>query len=205
MNPPLTFDALNARGVPHAFTLRQDHIPTHLENVAAVLAFHGFDFRHLVRAEQTHGNQCAIVTAAQRQQTVPSVDALATDDPTVTLVIRTADCGPVFFFDPRRPAVALAHSGRKGTEGNIVAATIHAMIQTFQTNPSDLIAVLGPTIRVPDYDVPFADHILDQLTQLGVGHIIDSGLNTAADLTRFYSYRKEKGNTGRHFAAIHLP
>ncbi|GAB4240714.1 MAG: peptidoglycan editing factor PgeF [Candidatus Methylacidiphilales bacterium] len=202
---PLTFSFLDALGVPHAFTLRQDRIPTDLDKAGAVLALHGFDFRHLVRAEQPHGNRCAVVSANERGQTIPGVDALVTADPTVTLLIRTADCGPLFFYDSKQRVVALAHSGRKGTEGNIVAVTLQMMREAFGTRPDQVIAVLGPTIRVPDYDVPFADQILRQLAEAGVRQIEDSGFNTAADLSRFYSYRKEKGQTGRHFAAIHLP
>lgn len=202
---PLTFPALDRLAVPHVFTLRQNRIPTEVENAAAVLACHGFDFRHLVRAEQPHGNQCAIVSSADRGKSMPGVDALATNDPTVTLLIRTADCGPVYFYDPKQQAVALAHSGRKGTAGNIVRATVAAMMSAYNTRPEDVVAVLGPTIRVPDYDTPFAEEILAQLAAAGVGQIEDCGLNTAADLNRFYSYRKERGKTGRHFAAIHLP
>jgi copper oxidase (laccase) domain-containing protein len=35
-----------------------------------------------------------------------------------------------------------------------------------------------------------------------VGNFIDCGLNTASDLSRFYSYRKELGKTGRMMALI---
>ena len=65
-----------------------------------------------------------------------------------------------------------------------------------------MLAVLGPCIRPPHYDVDFASEILRQLRQAGVGEIVDSGLCTASDPTRFYSYRKEQGKTGRHFAAV---
>jgi copper oxidase (laccase) domain-containing protein len=62
--------------------------------------------------------------------------------------------------------------------------------------------VLGPCIRPPDYEVDFAREIQQQAKQAGVGLFHDSGLNTAADLSRFYSYRKEMGKTGRMLALI---
>jgi YfiH family protein len=202
---PLTFPSLDALGVPHVFTLRQDRIETTLENAGAILALHQFDFRHLVQAEQTHGNLAALVDSSHRGSRIPHADALITRDPTVTLVIRVADCGPIYFYDPIQQVVGLAHSGRKGTELGIAAATVSLMQQEAGSNPADLIAVLGPSIRTPDYDIDFTTAIGRQLRNLGITRFEDSGFNTASDLHRFYSYRKEKGKTGRHFAAIQLP
>jgi copper oxidase (laccase) domain-containing protein len=67
-----------------------------------------------------------------------------------------------------------------------------------------MLALLGPCIRPPYYDVDFASEIIRQLRLEKVGKVVDSGLCTAADLKRFYSYRAEKGQTGRHFAAFAL-
>jgi copper oxidase (laccase) domain-containing protein len=50
--------------------------------------------------------------------------------------------------------------------------------------------------------VDFAGEILRQMKAEGVGEIVDSGLCTASDPKRFYSYRREKGQTGRHFAVL---
>jgi hypothetical protein len=50
--------------------------------------------------------------------------------------------------------------------------------------------------------VNFAAEIIRQLEREGVGQIVDSGLCTAQDMKRFYSYRAEKGKTGRHFALL---
>jgi len=50
------------------------------------------------------------------------------------LVVRVADCGPVFFYDPVRQVIALA-TRTAGTEGNIVAETVSCLRVTFDTNP----------------------------------------------------------------------
>jgi len=63
---------------------------------------------------------------------------------------------------------------------------------------------LGPCIRPPYYDVDFPSEIMRQLKAEKVGKVVDSGLCTAADLKRFYSYRAEKGQTGRHFSVFSL-
>ncbi|MDC0321669.1 laccase domain-containing protein, partial [Akkermansiaceae bacterium] len=68
----------------------------------------------------------------------------------------------------------------------------------------DLVAVLGPCIRPPYYEVDFAKIIRDQAIRSGVlpENFHDCALCTASDLKRFYSYRREKGNTGRHLALL---
>jgi copper oxidase (laccase) domain-containing protein len=42
------------------------------------------------------------------------------------------------------------------------------------------------------------------LEQCRVGRVFDSGENTGSDLNRFYSYRMEKGLTGRMLALLAL-
>ena len=68
----------------------------------------------------------------------------------------------------------------------------------------DVTAVLGPCIRPPDYEVDFATTIAEQAKAAGVGAFFDCGCNTASDLERFYSYRKEHGTTGRMMALLTL-
>ena len=130
------------------------------------------------------------------------MDALITGEANVSLVVRVADCGPVWLHCGKTGAIGLVHSGRKGTELGIVSAAVQAMRKEFGAEPAAMMALLGPCIRPPHYDVDFASEILRQLQREGVGEIVDSGLCTASDPTRFYSYRKEQGKTGRHFAAV---
>lgn len=190
--------------VDYAFTTRISISPNPTSDGPNTLADQGFPCALWVQAEQTHGNGVAVVGVLDAHQTVPGVDALATDVPGLTLIIRVADCGPVYFVDPERRAIALAHSGRRGTEANIVARTLEAMQRAFGSDPADVHMVLGPCIRPPHYEVDFAAEIIRQVRHCGVAHAHDCGLNTAADLDRFYSYRMEKGKTGRHYAALRL-
>jgi len=157
-----------------------------------------------VQAEQIHGNLVASVSAQDHDSIIPQADALVTTDKNLALIIRTADCGPVFFYDPERQAIGLAHSGKKGTALNITAQVVRTMTEQFGTNPRDLIVVLGPCIRPPHYEIDFAAEIAEQAKATGVRHFHDCGLNTAADLGSFYSYRAEHGKTGRHYSMLSL-
>ena len=69
-------------------------------------------------------------------------------------------------------------------------------------DPANLIAVISPCIRPPNYEEDIPTAIKAQLVEEGVpeDQIHDSGLDTAADTKRFYSYRVEKGQTGRMLA-----
>jgi copper oxidase (laccase) domain-containing protein len=131
-------------------------------------------------------------------------DALVTRDPNVLLGILVADCCAVFLVDPRRNAIGLAHSGKKGTELNVVGAAVKKMAAEFGSDPADLVAQLSPCIRPPDYEVDFASEIVRELERAGVRRVFDSGENTAKDLERFYSYRMEEGRTGRMLALLAL-
>ena len=78
------------------------------------------------------------------------------------------------------------------------------MIERFGSNTAELIVQLSPCIHPPHYEVDFAAEILRQCRSLGVQQIHDSGTCTACDLQRYYSYRAEKGITGRMLAVIGL-
>jgi copper oxidase (laccase) domain-containing protein len=160
------------------------------------------------RAEQVHGNTVALVPctpqiiAPDGLPVVPGVDGLITAQPGVVLAIYVADCGAIWLADRKTGAIGLLHSGKKGTESNILQQALDLMTFHFGTRPGDVTAVLGPCIRPPDYEVNFAASIGRQAELAGLGNFIDCGLNTASDPARFYSYRKELGKTGRMMALI---
>ena len=198
----LRFPELEARGLFHAFTLRSvppmvsADVPQILEE-ARLPKDYGM-------GEQTHGAGVAVVNQGTKGKGIPAVDALITREKNLSLVIRVADCGPVWIHCGKTGGIGLVHSGRKGTEAGVVPATIRRMKEEFGSDPQEMLALLGPCIRPPYYDVDFASEIIRQLRLEKVGKVVDSGLCTAADLKRFYSYRAEKGQTGRHFAAFAL-
>jgi copper oxidase (laccase) domain-containing protein len=76
------------------------------------------------------------------------------------------------------------------------------MRRAYGTRPGNVVGVLGPCIRPPDYEIDFAATIGHQAAELGLGEWVDCGENTARDPARFYSYRREKGRTGRMLALI---
>jgi copper oxidase (laccase) domain-containing protein len=138
------------------------------------------------------------------QKEFPSCDGIITNQRGVALGIYVADCCAVYIVDPKTPAIGLVHSGRKGTELGVVTNATRQMIHRFGSDPANMIVQLSPCIRPPHYEVDFAAEIIRQCRALGVKEIHDSSICTACDLGRYYSYRAEKGKTGRMLAVLGL-
>ena len=165
----------------------------------------GFGGWPLFTAQQVHGNKIAVLDeVGSARGEFPACDGIITNQPGVALGIYVADCCAVYIVDPKTPALGLAHSGRKGTELGVVTNAIRQMVERFDSDPANMIVQLSPCIRPPHYEVDFAAEILRQCRALGVQHIHDSGTCTACDLGRYYSYRAEKGKTGRMLAVLGL-
>lgn len=168
-----------------------------------VLQEHGIEPKLLRRAQQMHGKQVAIVGDIGCSYPVEGVDGLFCGGVAdCCLGIYVADCAAVWIYDTESGARGLAHSGKLGTEQNIVGELLERMRKTLGVQPENCIAVISPCIRPPHYEVDIPTAIKAQLSEAGVlpENIVDSGLNTAEDLDTFYSYRAEKGCTGRMLA-----
>ena len=129
-------------------------------------------------------------------------DALITNLHGICLGIYVADCAAVCLYDPVRRAIGLVHSGKKGTELKIVPKTIAAMNCEYGCLASDIVASISPCIRPPHYEVDFAATIRTQLAESGVKQIYDEQICTFSHPEKYYSYRRERGLTGRMLALL---
>lgn len=173
------------------------------EHQRAALDALGFTGLPLARAGQVHSNEVAFVSEAASSP-APGADALVTTTRSIALGIHVADCAAIYFVDRHRRGIALAHSGRKGTELDIATATLKILLAATGAQPSDIIAQISPCIRPPHYEVDFAATIRAQLARAGVSEIHDSFVCTHANPALYYSYRREQGRTGRLLAALAL-
>jgi polyphenol oxidase len=157
----------------------------------------------LLTAQQVHGDKIALIDRpVDQDHEFPGCDGLIINQRKHAIGIHVADCGAVYIVDPKTPAIGLVHSGKKGTELAIAAKAIAQMRQYFGSAPADLIVELGPCIRPPHYEIDFAAKIIEQCRAAGVEKINDCGICTACDIDRYYSYRAEKGKTGRMLALL---
>jgi copper oxidase (laccase) domain-containing protein len=159
----------------------------------------------LLTGQQIHGNKVAVVERpVESDKHFAGCDGFITNQRRIALGVYVADCCAVYIVDSKTPAVGLVHSGRKGTELSVVTNAITQMMECFGSKPAELIVQLSPCIRPRHYEIDFAAEIIEQCRAQGVLQIHDSAVCTACDLGRYYSYRAEKGKTGRMLALIGL-
>ncbi|MCH7951369.1 peptidoglycan editing factor PgeF [Patescibacteria group bacterium] len=119
-------------------------IQSNIKNIAKQLKINPLDF---VQMRQVHKTHIARVGKAHRGTKIKEVDGLITDEPDAVLMLRVADCIPVFLLDPQTRAIGLVHSGWRGSIGKIILVAIEKMMLEFNTNPRDLHIALGPSIQ----------------------------------------------------------
>ena len=187
-------------------------------------------WRHtrLAEVQQVHGGAvAALLGPAVPHAPIAGCDALVTTVPALALVIRTADCLPVFFADAARGVIGLAHVGWRGVAAELPARVVAVFRHGFFSAPQGLRATIGPCIRACCYDVgpefagalaPFVRERAGrrtcdlvgatkaQLEASGVrgARIVDSGECTACHPQRWYSLRREGPDTGRLVSFIRL-
>ncbi len=107
----------------------------------------------LITLRQVHSNRVHIIEDNAAQWNGVEGDAMATRVQGIALAVKTADCLPVLIADPAGKAVAAIHSGWKGTLSGILPSAIREMQRAFGSDPSQLMAVIGPGIRKCCYEV----------------------------------------------------
>jgi YfiH family protein len=157
--PVITVPAFGSShdGVRHFFGTRH-RTPVAYETGVPVLDSAARDHAWTLSVKQVHGTDALVVdrpiTGADRFE--GGWDALITDQPGVTVVVRTADCVPVLLYDRRRKAVASVHAGWRGALAGIVPKTIELMVARFAVQPSDLRVSIGPSAGPCCYEVDHA-------------------------------------------------
>ena len=144
------------------------------ENFRRFTSAIGVPYDSIVMSDQTHTNNVRVITSDDcgngltRPKSFFDTDGLITNEPGVALFTSFADCVPLFFIDPVHKAIGLSHSGWRGTVTRIGKVTIDMMHNTYGSNPSDIIAAIGPSICSSCYEVSedvalkFAEEFKDQ-------------------------------------------
>lgn len=187
----------------------------------------------LAEANQVHGARILEVTEAGTHDA--DADALVTDAPRIAVAVRTADCAPLLLAaldaDGNAQQVAAVHAGWRGATAGIAGA---AVAHLAARAPARIVAAIGPTIGVEDFEVgdevvaaaraslagdepptrpgqsgkrhlDLVSLLVLQLERAGVAREhIDAVGGSTSDASRYFSHRRDRGVTGRHLSAIAL-
>jgi YfiH family protein len=137
-----------------------DDSETALNNRVDFCRILGIEAAEVVACQQVHGTGVMRVGRAQAgkgmfsyHSSLPNIDAMITDEPRLGLLTFYADCIPVYFLDPVRRAIGIAHCGWKGTMGRLAGHTASAMQDAFGSEIADIQAFIGPGIGGCCYDI----------------------------------------------------
>ena len=158
-----------AGGVVHGFSTRKGGVsqgmweslnlgvgrgddPDHVrENYRRFFQAVGAEGGRIAVTNQVHGGAVRCITTADVKgdpydKVGYEADGLMTDLPGVTLLVYTADCIPILFYDPVRRVAAAVHAGWRGTAAGIASQAVERMRDVYGCRPGDILAAIGPGI-----------------------------------------------------------
>jgi len=187
----------------------------------------GINAKNVVFNHQIHEDKILNATQAGN---FSGYDALISNQPNLFLTIGVADCTPILIFDAKNQAFAAIHAGWRGTVKQIIAKTLVDMQQNFGTEATNCFAYIGTCIDECSFEVDadVADNFASDfkyweetkqkffidLKKANRQQLIDFGIpamqieiskfSTVLNNDTYFSYRKEKGETGRFMILIGL-
>ena len=181
-------------------------------------------FPATILGNQIHGPAVPWHEGGQGWLQIDGVDGHATRATGVLLTVTIADCIPVYLVDPVHRAIALLHSGWRGTAAGILSVGLERMMEAAGTQPADVLMHTGVGICGPCYEVgsevrtgcglpaegagpwhvDLREVLAEQGRGLGICNISTSTWCSAHDRDRFYSHRASGGLDGRMVAYLGL-
>ncbi len=179
--------------------------------------------KRLVWARQVHGTR---IVALENGAAPGEADGLATNEPGVGLLIKTADCQALVLAAPAKGVVANLHVGWRGNAAGMPGAGVAFLKKRYGVAPGELHAAIAPGLgaccaqfvnhrnELPEWFYQFRVQGTDrfdleastvaQLVAAGVGpeRIETSGRCTMCS-HEFFSYRRDKV-TGRFGTVVAL-
>jgi polyphenol oxidase len=199
----------------------QDDIANIQTNRVLALNSLNLDSKNVCTLKQVHGRDVCFAKLGAQEG-----DALVTNQKNLVLAVSVADCYPILFYDATQQIIGAAHAGWRGTVGKIAANTIYEMAQ-LGAKPENIQVAIGQGISQKNFEV--GNEVIKQFEAAGFpnacwyenridlikcnthvllqNNILENNIwamNRCTFEDDFFSYRRDKGVTGRMWAVISL-
>jgi len=192
-----------------------------LENRKIALKKLNLSIDNLCNLKQIHSNIVCVAKNGQQEG-----DALVTNETGKILAISIADCYPILFYDKINNVIGAAHAGWRGTVSKIAKNTIEKMCE-LGADKKEIYVAIGQGISQNNFEV--GKEVIEEFLNNGFNKNIISEnkidlikankqvlfecdiepkniwtMNRCTFENDFFSYRQDKGKTGRMWALITL-
>ncbi|AEF18169.1 Multi-copper polyphenol oxidoreductase, laccase [Thermoanaerobacterium xylanolyticum LX-11] len=150
---------------------RYDDRESVYENFSRICHVANINYSDMVFSNQVHSDGIRIVNRSDKGKNfgisdIKNADALMTNERGIPIVTFYADCTPLYFLDPVKNIIALAHAGWRGTAKEIGPKTVETMVTAFGSHKKDILAAIGPAIGVCCYEV--GKDVADKISKLNI-------------------------------------
>lgn len=187
----------------------------------------GINAKHIAFQGQIHSANVKSVSKGGNYQ---NTDALFTTVSGIFLSVQTADCIPIFIYSPDQHAIAVIHAGWRGALSGVLKNSLTLFESDKKDNLKNLYVAFGPALQKTCFEIKedvyskvpekfllihkeenrryldLQSCLKTQLTENGVvsENIFINKTCTHCDSERFYSYRRDRNNSGRMMGIIGL-
>ena len=130
----------------HFFTTADLRLADDEQEWNGLAAFAGVAPDRLRLLHQVHGRTIVRAGSGDEAWARPEADGITSDEASLALVVRVADCAPVLMADPATGAVAAVHAGWRSTMQRIVTAAVTSLQDAYGSRPEDLVVAIGPSL-----------------------------------------------------------
>ncbi len=134
--------------------LLENILPDHpnLQNRKNYLQRIGISPSQVASAGIIHGDKVSTAYGKDAGKTVGRADGLIAQEKNLYLSVTTADCLPIFLFEPAKEIVGIVHAGWRSLEKDILANAVEKM-EKLGGSPEDILVGIGPAICQKHYEV----------------------------------------------------
>ncbi len=159
---------------------------------------------------QTHSTNLKMIT--EGKFIYEDTDGIFSNNKNHSLIVRTADCLPIFFIHQNDNIFGVLHAGWKGLKNEIIMESAN-LLKNYVDDLSEMIVFIGPSISQKNYEVKnefinyfgssFIKNVDDklfcnlkeiaksQLNEIGITRVIDSNQCTYEN-ENYHSFRRNK-------------